>query len=142
MIANTREAIRKEADDVTAALADLKSLMNNAKDMVALAQRYSQKLGSSSVAEKDEFNSLLVSMGIQDPVSKATAGGTFHVQLARQLAEVLRAPLERLGGMITLPDAFCLVNRARGTDLLSPDDLMVSPLRRSARLAVHSSPLT
>lgn len=41
-----------------------------------------------------------------------------------QLADFLRAPLESAGGMMTLPDVFCLFNRARGTELVSPDDLL------------------
>jgi ESCRT-II complex subunit VPS36 len=28
-----------------------------------------------------------------------------------------------MGGMITLPDAYCLLNKARGTEPVSPDDL-------------------
>lgn len=31
--------------------------------------------------------------------------------------------MERAGGMMPLPDAYCLYNRARGTELVSPDDL-------------------
>lgn len=41
-----------------------------------------------------------------------------------QLADFLRVPLERAGGMMTLPDVYCLFNRARGTELVSPDDLL------------------
>jgi EAP30/Vps36 family len=41
-----------------------------------------------------------------------------------QLADFLRGPLERAGGMMTLPDVYCLFNRARGTELVSPDDLL------------------
>lgn len=44
-----------------------------------------------------------------------------------QLAEFLLVPLERAGGMMTLPDVFCLFNRARGTELVSPDDLLQVP---------------
>mmetsp|Transcript_27881 Transcript_27881/g.54296 ORF Transcript_27881/g.54296 Transcript_27881/m.54296 type:complete len:90 (-) Transcript_27881:552-821(-) len=29
-----------------------------------------------------------------------------------------------MGGLITLPDAFCLFNRARGTEMVSPDDML------------------
>ena len=40
-----------------------------------------------------------------------------------QLADFLVTPMERAGGMMPLPDAYCLYNRARGTELVSPDDL-------------------
>ena len=37
---------------------------------------------------------------------------------------LLRRPvLKRCGGMLTLTDVYCIYNRARGTDLISPDDL-------------------
>jgi hypothetical protein len=52
------------------------------------------------------------------------AGARYHVELARQLADVLAAPLARAGGMLPLPDVYCLLNRARGTELVSPDDLL------------------
>eukprot|EP00958_Prasinococcus_capsulatus_P008400 scaffold821_cov314-Prasinococcus_capsulatus_cf.AAC.2 len=36
------------------------------------------------------------------------------------------APLEREGGILDLPAVFCLFNRARGTELVSPDDLLLA----------------
>ena len=41
-----------------------------------------------------------------------------------QLADFLVVPLKRAGGTLTLPEAFCLFNRARGAELVSPDDLL------------------
>ena len=41
-----------------------------------------------------------------------------------QLADFLTARVERAGGMMALPDVYCLFNRARGTELISPDDLL------------------
>lgn len=34
--------------------------------------------------------------------------------------------LQGKGGMMALPDAYCLFNRARGTSLVSPDDLFAA----------------
>jgi ESCRT-II complex subunit VPS36 len=34
--------------------------------------------------------------------------------------------LDRMGGLITLTDLYCLLNRARGSELVSPDDLLQS----------------
>lgn len=40
--------------------------------------------------------------------------------------------------MLTLTDAYCLYNRARGTDLVSPDDLMEAvKLFGSLGLSMH-----
>lgn len=43
-----------------------------------------------------------------------------------QLVEFLKTPVERFGGMMPLPDVYCLFNRARGTELVSPDDLLAA----------------
>jgi ESCRT-II complex subunit VPS36 len=43
--------------------------------------------------------------------------------LARQVADFLLPKLQRMGGVITLTDLFCLFNRARGGNLTSPEDL-------------------
>ncbi|EPS59266.1 hypothetical protein M569_15541, partial [Genlisea aurea] len=40
------------------------------------------------------------------------------------LADFVKKPLERAGGTINLIDIYCLFNRARGTELISPDDLL------------------
>jgi ESCRT-II complex subunit VPS36 len=66
----------------------------------------------------------MLSMGIDSPVTKETTGQLYHSALARELSEFLRKPLkESRGGMMILPDVYCLYNRARGTALISPDDL-------------------
>ncbi len=53
-----------------------------------------------------------------------TAGARYHTELSRQLADFLAAPLARARGLLQLPDVYCLFNRARGTELVSPDDLL------------------
>ncbi|MED6212543.1 Vacuolar protein-sorting-associated protein 36 [Stylosanthes scabra] len=40
------------------------------------------------------------------------------------LADFVKVPLERAGGIVNLIDIYCLFNRARGTELISPDDLL------------------
>jgi len=61
-------------------------------------------------------------MGISSPVTKDSAGSLYHTQLSRQLADWLKVPLHK-HGMISLQDLYSLFNRARGTELISPDDL-------------------
>lgn len=56
-----------------------------------------------------------------------------------QLADFLRVPLERAGGMMTLPDVYCLFNRARGTELVSPDDLLQVLLCSAEQSVAHAS---
>ncbi|XP_027445466.1 vacuolar protein-sorting-associated protein 36 isoform X3 [Zalophus californianus] len=92
------------------------------------------------------FKSYLLSMGIANPVTRETCGsGTqYHMQLARQLAGILQAPLEERGGIMSLTEVYCLVNRARGMELLSPEDLvnackMLEALKLPIRLRVFDS---
>ena len=40
------------------------------------------------------------------------------------LADFLRPKLKQAGGLMTLTDVYCLYNRARGTNLISPEDLL------------------
>ncbi|KAM3218838.1 vacuolar protein sorting-associated protein 36-like isoform X1 [Capsicum annuum] len=117
------------------AFQDLNALMNKAKEMVNLAEKMRAKLLSGSTSQatctndeeigtKEEMQELLLSVGIVSPVTKESAGALYHQQLSRQLADFAKIPLERAGGMINLIDIYCLFNRARGTELMSPDDLL------------------
>ncbi|KAK8950643.1 Vacuolar protein sorting-associated protein 36 [Platanthera guangdongensis] len=118
------------------AFQDLNALMGKAKEMVALADKMRQKLLSGSAAHtndeemgsKQEMQDWLLSVGIISPVTKESAGALYHQQLSRQvlsfLADFVTLPLEKAGGMIALIDVYCLFNRARGTELISPEDLL------------------
>lgn len=65
-------------------------------------------------------------MGIASPVTKETAGARYHQELSKQLSEFLNTPLQESGGLMMLPDVYCLFNRARGSALLSPDDVLAA----------------
>ena len=67
-----------------------------------------------------------MSLGISDPVTRDThgSGQSYFRQLAKEVYQILEKPLQDNGGMMTLTDAFCRVNRARGMALLSPEDLL------------------
>lgn len=51
---------------------------------------------------------------------------------APQLADFLTLRIDRAGGMMPLPDVYCLFNRARGSELISPDDLLTAAKLLSA----------
>ncbi|XP_012574305.1 vacuolar protein sorting-associated protein 36 [Cicer arietinum] len=117
------------------AFQDLNALMSKAKEMVMLAEKMRLKLLSGpnsqtnatndeEMGSKEEMQELLLSVGIISPVTKESAGALYHQQLSRQLADFVKVPLERSGGIINLIDIYCLFNRARGTELISPDDLL------------------
>nr|CAG4645661.1 EOG090X09MN [Lynceus sp. MCZ IZ 141354] len=46
----------------------------------------------------------------------------YHKDLAMQIATYLTETLKNSGGLMAVSDAYCRVNRARGVNLLSPDD--------------------
>nr|XP_008166261.1 vacuolar protein-sorting-associated protein 36 isoform X2 [Chrysemys picta bellii] len=125
------EEKRKETDkNISEAFEDLSKLMEKAKEMVELsksiANKIKEKQGDITEDETIRFKSYLLSMGIANPVTRETHGsGThYHMQLAKQLAGILQAPLEERGGIMSLTEVYCLVNRARGLELLSPEDLV------------------
>ncbi|XP_068920705.1 vacuolar protein-sorting-associated protein 36 isoform X2 [Petaurus breviceps papuanus] len=125
------EEKRKETDkNISEAFEDLSKLMIKAKEMVELSKSIANKIkdkqGDITEDETIRFKSYLLSMGIANPVTRETHGsGThYHMQLAKQLAGILQVPLEERGGIMSLTEVYCLVNRARGMELLSPEDLV------------------
>jgi ESCRT-II complex subunit VPS36 len=148
----SREAEKSSATaaSLASAFRDLDALMAMAQDMVALAERFRGVMapdgtisltpgaGSGSAGSPGgapggggapllldaETQRALVAMGISSPVTRASAGSRYHSELSRQLADFLCAPLARAGGVLMLPEVYCLFNRARATELVSPDDLL------------------
>lgn len=129
-----QEKEHKTVDRIAnAAISDMSTLISSAREVVSVIERYvaySSGQGvaetASEISEENELSNILLSIGIISPVTKISAGKKYHEQLARQLADILKTDnrLQRLGGMITLTDLYCIYNRARGTDLVSPDDLL------------------
>jgi ESCRT-II complex subunit VPS36 len=59
-------------------------------------------------------------------VNKDISGKNYHQELAFELEKFLEKVIDRFGGVIGLIDLYCMYNRARGTDLISPDDLNIA----------------
>lgn len=59
-------------------------------------------------------------------VSKDTSGKLYHSALAAEVEKFLGTIIDKFGGVVGLIDLYCMYNRARGTDLISPDDLMIA----------------
>ncbi|XP_049777747.1 vacuolar protein-sorting-associated protein 36 [Schistocerca cancellata] len=117
-------------ESISVAFQDLNKLMVMAKDMVNLSKNISQKIrekqGDITEDETVRFKSYLLSLGIDDPVTRNDfrSESQYFQQLAKQLSEILVEPITEVGGMMSLADVYCRVNRARGLELLSPEDLM------------------
>lgn len=125
-----QERLKQTDENITLAFKDLSKLMVMAKDMVVISKAISTKIrerhGDISENEIVKFKSYLMSLGIDDPVTRDNAqSDTEYFQLlANQLCEMLLDPITELGGMMSLADVYCRVNRARGLNLLSPEDLL------------------
>ena len=114
---------------------DLENLMRRAKEVVAVVERLRSKIdkaeedGKGLDSEAAGLNDLLRSMGMVRGVSKDTAGSRFHDMIRGEIVDfLLSGPgggrLKKAGGIMTLPEIYCLYNRARGGDLISPGDLL------------------
>ncbi|XP_063987493.1 vacuolar protein-sorting-associated protein 36 isoform X1 [Diachasmimorpha longicaudata] len=143
---------RQKATDnsISMAFQDLRKLMEMAKDMVTISKTISAKIrerqGDITEDETVRFKSYLMSMGIDDPVTRDAykTSNEYFRQLAVQLSQILEEPLKEVGGMMTLTDVYCRVNRARGLELLSPEDLLnacrqLAPLSLPVVLRVFDS---
>ncbi|TMW68759.1 hypothetical protein Poli38472_006227 [Pythium oligandrum] len=133
-----KEAQKETTDLAATAFSDLANLMEKARDMVGLIERYvdtmkvaeanaSEEGGIAPATAKEEdlanLRSFMLEMGIISPVTRENSGSAYYEQLARQLAEFLDKCMPQNAGIMTLSDIYCMFNRARGVELVSPDDL-------------------
>ncbi|XP_011091987.1 vacuolar protein sorting-associated protein 36 isoform X4 [Sesamum indicum] len=118
--------LRKEQEMWESTDKSLQDAFQDLNALMLLSGSNNQTSGANDdeMGTKEEMQDWLLSVGIVSPVTKESAGALYHQQLSRQLADFVKIPLERAGGMINLIDIYCLFNRARGTELISPDDLL------------------
>ncbi|THD23719.1 Vacuolar protein-sorting-associated protein 36 [Fasciola hepatica] len=134
---------------------DLNNLMSRAREMVALSRALAKKSrvskgGELTTNETAELRAAMLSMGVMDDsdvlnsrssnetvrgssaaAPTASSSSSFHAQLAHQLSDLLTPLLTgRKGstgvGCVDLASAYCRLNRARGMQLVSPEDLLRS----------------
>lgn len=104
--------------------------MEQAREMVNLSKTITEKLRARNADINDDettqFKSYLLSLGVSDPVTKTAfgTGASYFEKLAEEITDILLNPLKESGGTMTLPEAYCRVNRARGIHLISPEDLL------------------
>ena len=124
-------ADRAAASDLSAqAFADVKALMANARLVAGMASSVSAKLarakGTAAAAAQDgegmQVAAISRDLGLVNPVTRATAGGGYLPALAREVAAFAAPKVKTAGGILPLTDVYCLYNRARGTELVSPSD--------------------
>ena len=139
----SRSAARQEqaTNVATQAFAgDAETLMEEAAALIKIIEKYVTTLdkhenddddngndnnASSSLEDNKRLTDLLQNMGMTAALRKADYKGredAYYSQLARQLADFLRPKIKNT--MMTLTDVYCLYNRARGSNLISPEDLL------------------
>uniref|UniRef100_A0A2H1VZU7 Vacuolar protein-sorting-associated protein 36 n=1 Tax=Spodoptera frugiperda TaxID=7108 RepID=A0A2H1VZU7_SPOFR len=124
------EQHRATDQSISVAFQDLKKLMEKAKDMVAISKNISTKIrdkqGDISEDDTVRFKAYLMSLGIDDPVTRDAfrSDSDYYLGLSQQISDMMVAVLMDCGGIMSLADVWCRVNRARGLELISPEDLL------------------
>ena len=54
------------------------------------------------------------------------SGKNYFTELAREVEKFAFNVLDKFGGVLALVDLYCMYNRARGTTLISPEDLIIA----------------
>lgn len=129
---NLQEKQKQTDDSIQLAFQDLNKLMTMAKDMVGLSKVISTKIrerqGEISEDETVQFKSYLMSLGIDDPVTRdgSQSNSEYYTKLSQEVCRIVLDPMTKNDGMgmMSLADVYCRVNRARGLELLSPEDLL------------------
>ena len=112
---------------------DAEQLLRDAGELVKVIQKYASTLerkeDKTGKEEEDaaRLSDMLQNMGMTSALSKQNFRGQhddYTQTLARQLSDFLRPKLPAASGLLTLTDVYCLYNRARGSNLISPDDLL------------------
>lgn len=117
---------------------DVEGLMSEARDLVLIINKYVATLenkkkqesgeGNDQVDEEEQrLSEMLSNMGMMSAITKKSSGLLYHQQLARQISDFLIQSkiVVKQGGMVTLTDVYCLFNRARGANLISPGEYSV-----------------
>jgi len=120
--------------NISEAFLDLKKLMEKASEMSLTAKSIANRLKTRKDVTEDEtilFKSHLLSIGVgedtEDPVTRKTSANesVYYRDLARQIANMIKPQLNvKDGGQIPLTDLYCIINRVRGIQLISTEDLL------------------
>ena len=106
---------------------DIHSLRQNAEQMIAIASQIRSKIANNpnNKSENDEINSVLSKIGFIDPITKEVAGSEYYVKLGEQINAFFMDYFSKnpKTKALTLIDAYCLYNRARTGNTISPKDM-------------------
>lgn len=120
------DAFMREATPLLKVIQKYTSTIERERRAAALSTNNMQVHASKQHNDTEKLAAMLENMGMTSALSEKQSGSMYHKQLARQIVDFLRRNerLNKAGGMMTLTDVYCLFNRARGTNMISPDDLL------------------
>jgi ESCRT-II complex subunit VPS36 len=134
------ETLFKEAKELTSIIHKYAATLEKTRQEQQSLFHGNQGMGSiNQQLEEDgqqqdtiELTSMLQGMGMVTAISKdvTSSSDEYHEMLARQLVDFLSQHPSFSGtdacGIMILTDVYCLYNRARGANMISPDDLIQS----------------
>lgn len=131
---NIQTRLDQQDKKINNSFKDLSVLMNQAKEMVKLSNNITAKLAKEKASSEnddedmDKLKGYFSNMGIIDsPVTKETSGSKYFKDLAKEISKNLTDVIAAHGGIMTLSDVFCRLNRARAiAGLISAEDLLNS----------------
>ncbi|KAG9511018.1 Vacuolar protein-sorting-associated protein 36, partial [Fragariocoptes setiger] len=140
-IVRIEQKIRSKQEDadksISLAFQDLKQLMGMAQQMATLSKQIAQKMkehgAQVTTDETLQLKSHLLELGVSQPEfensfkskSSYSNADKYYIDLARQIACIAKPVMKNhKKSQMTLPDVYCCFNRARGVDLVSPEDVL------------------
>jgi len=120
--------IEESKSVITSSFSDIIQLKQNAKLMIEIASVLKAKVtngsktlenidGSENIVE--DINKILNNIGFIDPITKETSGSNYYINLSQQISDFLLNYFKNTNtSLISLIDAYCMYNRARGISKL------------------------
>lgn len=105
---------------------DLSSLKQNISNLVKLGTELKAKVGDSLSKDDEkgkEISNLLQRIGFIDPITKEIAGKSYIKEISSQVESFLSEYFKINEGIISIIDVYCIYNRARGINTISPSDM-------------------
>ncbi len=111
---------------ISSSFSDINSLKANVSKLIELGAQLRAKVDVKSNdknEEKEEISQILQKIGYIDPVTKEIAGKAYIKELSVQLESFFYDYFKVNEGIISIVDAYCVYNRARGMSTISPADM-------------------
>ena len=122
-----RNKLDNQRQIISGSFNDINSLKQNAEQMIFIASQIRNKISTNpnNKNDNDEINSVLSKIGFVDPITKEVAGSEYYLKLGEQINNYFMEYFAKNPKIkaLTLIDAYCIYNRARGGNIISPKDM-------------------